>query len=71
MKLIDFFRKNKSTGSAVDNLSYLECEDAVDASLVWLDNHPNATLEEYEVWLDSRDKAIKKIKENYGGKDFI
>ena len=44
---------------------YFELEDDVEAALVWLDNHPNATLEEYEAWLTHREEAIKKIKENY------
>ena len=66
MKLRDFFRCNKNTKSTIDDLSYFECEDAVEAAQLYLDNHQNVTLEEYEAWLDSRDKAIKKIKENYG-----
>lgn len=41
---------------------YYECEDDVEAAMVWLDNHPNATLEEYEAWLTSREEAIAKIK---------
>lgn len=44
---------------------YFELEDDVEAALTWLDNHPNATLEEYETWLTHREEAIKKIKENY------
>ena len=44
------------------DLSYFECEDAVEDALTWLDNHPTATLEKYEKWLDERDEAIKKMK---------
>ena len=44
------------------DLSYFECEDSVEEALTWLDNHPTATLEKYEKWLDERDEAIKKMK---------
>ena len=40
-----------------------ECEDSVEAALIYLDNHPNCTLEEYEEWLSHRENAIKEIKE--------
>lgn len=62
MKLRDFFKHNKDTESVLDEAGYFEYEDAVEAALAYLDNHPSATLEEYEAWLDSRDKAIKKNK---------
>lgn len=59
--LLGIFMKSKNSDKNMFN-EYYECEDDVEAALVWLDNHPNATLEEYEVWLNGRDDAISKIK---------
>ena len=59
VNILNLFKKDKGD----DELeSYFECEDDVEAALTWLDNHPNATLEEYEAWLNGRDDAISKIK---------
>lgn len=56
-----FFFKAKDK-NANDFDEYYEYEDDVEAALTWLDNHPNATLEEYEDWLTGREDAISKIK---------
>lgn len=66
MKFIDLFKRNKDDRSKTEGSDYFDCEDAVEAALTYLDNHPSATLEEYEEWLDSRDNAKRKIKESYG-----
>ena len=42
-----------------------ELDEYFKAALIYLDNHPNCTLEEYEEWLSHRENAIRKIKENY------
>ena len=54
---------SKDWGAELDE--YFKCEDDVEAALIYLDNHPNCTLEEYEEWLSHRENAIRKIKENY------
>ena len=59
--LLGFFFKAKDK-NANDFDEYYEYEDDVEAALTWLDNHPNATLEEYEDWLTGREDAISKIK---------
>ena len=60
-RLFSFLRRSKE--EELDHLlKYFECEDDVEAALTWLDNHPNAELEEYENWLTHRENAIAKIK---------
>ena len=59
--LLGIFIKSKNRDKDV-LAEYYEYEDDVEAALTWLDNHPNATLEEYEDWLTGREDAISKIK---------
>lgn len=62
--MINIFKHKNDKQEDID-LSYFDCEDMVEAALIYLDNHPNCTLEEYEAWLTDRENAIRKIKENY------
>ena len=61
ISILDLFKK--SVAEQDIDFSYFECEDSVEAALIYLDNHPNCTLEEYEEWLSHRENAIKEIKE--------
>lgn len=55
--------KNKQE-TETDLLSYFELEDDVEAALIYLDNHKNVSLDEYLDWLEGRETAMKKIREN-------
>ena len=59
INILNLFKRDKEFEELE---SYFDYDDAVEASLTWLDNHPNATLEEYEDWLTSREEAMSKIK---------
>lgn len=61
--LLNLFKKNNQSDEI--DMSYFDCDDSVEAALNYLDNHPDCTIEEYEEWLSHREKAVKKIKENY------
>lgn len=58
-KLFGFFKKKTVDRDLADLLNYYECEDIVEDALNWLDNHEDATLEEYEAWLEEREKLSK------------
>lgn len=61
-KFSDMFKKKQETET--DLLSYFELEDDVEAALTYLDNHKNVSLDEYLDWLEGRETAMKKIREN-------